>query len=258
MGGAGGWGSTIPTGAAAVGVGSGMAMGMGAGRGLGVRGCGAAGLGGGGVGGAGGAGGAGGGGGAMNSLSTSAGTITSTAWRSNPVCKAQMPATCSTTTEPAITALRLKPPEEPYRSNWDIDEIRADAKPHGRQNSHWIVTGRRISSLAQDPPDGTYNDDQAACECGEERHVLPSWIRGAGWAVCGAISLCTAATGWDAQHCATTSRAQSSQRPHWVATPSSNWISSKLMPARAWRAISRSEIRRHTQTIMEQAALAGC
>jgi len=50
--------------------------------------------------------------------------------------------------------------------------------------------------------------------------------------------------------CATMSRAHSSQFPHWVATPSSNWISSKLMPARAWQAISRSEIRWHTQTIM--------
>ncbi len=63
-------------------------------------------------------------------------------------------------------------------------------------------------------------------------------------------SLCSAATGCDAWHWATTSRAQPSQQPHWVATPSSNWISSKPMPARAWRAISRSETRRQTQTIM--------
>ena len=62
--------------------------------------------------------------------------------------------------------------------------------------------------------------------------------------------LCNAATGWLLWHWATTSRAQPSHRPHWVATPSSNWISSKPMPARAWRAISRSETRRQTQTIM--------
>ena len=51
-------------------------------------------------------------------------------------------------------------------------------------------------------------------------------------------------------HWATTSRALLSHRPHWVATPSSNWMSSKPIPARAWRAISRSEIRRQTQMIM--------
>ena len=63
-------------------------------------------------------------------------------------------------------------------------------------------------------------------------------------------SLRSAATGLEAWHCATTSRAQPSQQPHWVATPNSNCISSKPMPARAWRAISRSETRRQTQTIM--------
>lgn len=66
-----------------------------------------------------------------------------------------------------------------------------------------------------------------------------------------------AATGEVALHWATTSRAQHSQRPHWVATPSSNWMSSKLIPARAWRAISRSEIPLQTQTIMVGQALAG-
>lgn len=65
----------------------------------------------------------------MNSLSTWAGTIISTAWRSSPDCSAHRPATCSTTTEPAITALRLKPPEEPYRSNWDIDGMAAGTEP---------------------------------------------------------------------------------------------------------------------------------
>ena len=65
------------------------------------------------------------------------------------------------------------------------------------------------------------------------------------------------ATGWVELHWATTSRAQPSQLPHWVATPSSNWISSKLMPARAWRAMSRSETRRQTQMIMA-VRVAGC
>ena len=55
---------------------------------------------------------------------------------------------------------------------------------------------------------------------------------------------------WVAAHCATMSRAQPSHCPHWVATPSSNWMSSKLIPPRTWRAISRSETRRQTQTIM--------
>jgi hypothetical protein len=59
-----------------------------------------------------------------------------------------------------------------------------------------------------------------------------------------------AATGRLAQHWDTTSRAKHSHWPHWVATPSSNWMSSKSMPAWAWRAISRSETRRQTQTIM--------
>jgi hypothetical protein len=40
-----------------------------------------------------------------------------------------------------------------------------------------------------------------------------------------------------------------------VATPSSNCTSSKVIPARTWRAISRSDTRRHTQTIMAGAAV---
>src|SRR3990167_10792644 len=38
------------------------------------------------------------------------------------------------------------------------------------------------------------------------------------------IQLCWAMLAW-AWHLSITSRAQSSQRPHWVATPSSNWMS---------------------------------
>ena len=111
MGGAGGCGVVMPTGAAGAGVGSAMATGMGAGRGA------ALGAGRGGGGGAGGGGATwGGAGGAMNSLSSSAGTMTSAARRSKPDCRAQMPATCSAMTEPAITALRLTPPEGAKRS----------------------------------------------------------------------------------------------------------------------------------------------
>lgn len=110
-----------------------------------------------------------------------------------------------------------------------------------------------IGLFMQDPPDRAYDDDQTSCECVERFHAVPSWMVVAGWTAFGSVSLYRAATGCEAQHCATTSRAQSSQRPHWVATPSSNWISSKLIPARAWRAISRSETRWQTQTIMVQA-----
>ena len=102
----------MPAGASGDGVGSAMASGMGVGRctTLGA-GLGGAGAGGGGVGfaGVGGAGGVGGVGGAMNSLSNSAGTITSAALRTKPDCSAQMPATCSATTDPTITVLRLNP-----------------------------------------------------------------------------------------------------------------------------------------------------
>src|SRR3989344_2138096 len=117
---------------------------------------------------------------------------------------------------------------------------------------------KRPRLFAKDPPGRACDEDQAACECREEFHDLLSRMELASWIVFGAASLCRAATGLDALHCATTSRAQLSQHPHWVATPSSNWISSKLMPARAWRAISRSEIRRQTQTIMAAGSVAGC
>jgi hypothetical protein len=97
---------------------------------------------------------------------------------------------------------------------------------------------RNRQLLTKNPPDRAGDEDQAAAECREEFH---------------------AATGWEALHCATTSRAQPSHWPHWVATPSSNCTSSKVMPARTWRAISRSDTRRHTQTIMAvRRQLAGC
>ena len=109
----------------------------------------------------------------------------------------------------------------------------------------------------KNPPGGAGDDDQADAEGREEFHVLLSVMALASWIELGSDSRLSAAIGWEALHCATTSRAQLSHWPHWVATPSSNWMSSKLMPARAWRAISRSETRRQTQTIMA-VGLAGC
>ena len=106
----GGWGVVMPVGALGAGVGSAIATGIGAGRGAAL---------GAGLGGGGGAGGGGmtfgGAGGAMNSLSSSAGTITSAALRTRPDCRAQMPATCSATTERPIKALRLTPQGEAKR-----------------------------------------------------------------------------------------------------------------------------------------------
>src|SRR6266568_1731679 len=80
-----------------------------------------------------------------------------------------------------------------------------------------------------------------ACAGGCWPQALPSLAEEASW---------MAATGRQGLHWETTSRAAHSHWPHWVATPSSNWMSSKSMPAWAWRAISRSETRRQTQTIM--------
>ena len=112
------------------------------------------------------------------------------------------------------------------------------------------MANRRNSKLfTKGPPGRAHGEDQAAAEgaelckegCAEEFHARLSKMALASW---------MAATGCDALHCATMSRAQPSQRPHWVATPSSSWMSSNPKPARAWRAISRSETRWQTQTIM--------
>jgi len=102
--------------------------------------------------------------------------------------------------------------------------------------------------IAQGPPGGAQDEDQDYAEAKDGFHAALSWMRLASW---------MAATGWFALHWATTSRAQLSHCPHWVATPSSNWMSSKSIPARAWLAISRSDTRRQTQTIMAELALAG-
>ena len=123
MGGAGGWGVSTPVGALGSGVGSAIAMGRGAGGGVGalvmVRFTGA-GLG------AGGGGSTLGTGASMISVRISTGRITSTARRSRPDCMAQSTATCSSTTPPAMAALRLMPgPEAKREEEVVIDQGRA-------------------------------------------------------------------------------------------------------------------------------------
>jgi len=61
---------------------------------------------------------------------------------------------------------------------------------------------------------------------------------------------CRCAVGCEGWHCIQTARALDSHRPHWVATPMSIWMSSKLMPQRAAWAMVLSFTRRQTQTIM--------
>src|SRR5690349_2203127 len=86
--------------------------------------------------------------------------------------------------------------------------------------------------LTKDPPDGACDKNQAAAERREEFHALLSEMEVASWIALVPDSRFNAATGCEALHCATISRAQPSHWPHWVATPSSNWTSSKVMPAR--------------------------
>ena len=86
----------------------------------------------------------------------------------------------------------------------------------------------RISSAVEDPPcradDQNQTDGERCEEGGELFHGLLSrgWLAGFRLAI-----------GQMALHCATTSRAEPSHLPHCVAMPSSNWISSKPIPARA-------------------------
>jgi hypothetical protein len=61
---------------------------------------------------------------------------------------------------------------------------------------------------------------------------------------------CKCAVGFEGRHCIHTARALDSHWPHWVATPMSIWMSSKLMPQRAAWAMDLSFTRRQTQTIM--------
>src|SRR5690606_40757124 len=67
-------------------------------------------------------------------------------------------------------------------------------------------------------------------------------------------SSCRCAMGWLRQHSDQTARAHDSHLPHWVATPSSSWMSSKPMPERAARAMVWSLTRWQTQTIMVNGA----
>lgn len=154
-----------------------------------------------------------------------------------------------------MTALRERP-----RTEGGGEEKRSDTINYGVP-ALWkgarVQRNRRL--LTKNPPDRAGDEDQAAAECREEFHALLSVMELASWIDLGSDSRLSAATGWEALHCATTSRAQPSHWPHWVATPSSNCTSSKVMPARTWRAISRSDTRRHTQTIMAvRRRLAGC
>ena len=154
-----------------------------------------------------------------------------------------------------MTALRDRP-----RTEGGDEEKRSDTINYGVPA---LAKGARVQRnrqlLTKNPPDRAGDEDQAAAECREEFHALLSVMELASWIDLGSDSRLSAATGWEALHCATTSRAQPSHWPHWVATPSSNCTSSKVMPARTWRAISRSDTRRHTQTIMAvRRQLAGC
>lgn len=119
---------------------------------------------------------------------------------------------------------------------------------HLRRNNHW---GRRGTREALQSPkcermhgqDHGRNGHFGACrvsgrrfERTHEERVASGWGSAeevAGYSMGAGVSmaLCKAATGAWERHCATRSRAVLSQQPHWVATPSSNWISSKLIPA---------------------------
>ena len=225
-----------------------MAAGSGGGRGALTRGAGA-GAGTRAVVGAGGGGGAGGltfgVGGAMNSLSNSAGTTNSCTRCTRPDCSAHRAAPCKASTAPTINVVRRGPPAGAKRSTWDIKEGEHNALVYQEMQAN-----KTRKLVAKDPPGRPRHEDHAAWDGDDEIQRRLSRIQLAGRRGRTSASLRRAATGRDGLHWATTSRAHPSQHPHWVATPSSNWISAKLMPARAWRAISRSEIRRQTQTIM--------
>jgi hypothetical protein len=105
-----------------------------------------------------------------------------------------------------MTALRLIPPEEENLSDWDIFERWVSA--------HDTRAGERQKpgSLAENPPGASNDEDQAAEQNGEEGHALLSKILLASWI--GWVAFWIWATAPEALHCATTSRAQFSQRPH--------------------------------------------
>ena len=215
-GGAGGWGVVTPTGAAGAGVGSAMATGWGAGRGrttglttrcfTGV-----------------GAGSTTGFGrstfGAGGSISWDSISIGTTIWAvrcNRPACSAHSAAMWANTTLPAMTALRLKPAAKGRVA----DRVMGTDEMACRQQSS-AKTGFPL--LAQNPPDRADDQNQAGAECCDEFHAPPQRLAGARMlAGVPLSSRLNAATGCEALHCATTSRAQPSHWPHWVATPSSS------------------------------------
>ncbi len=193
-------------------------------------------------------GGAGGAGGATNSLSNAAGTMSSSGcrWLSAP-CNAHRAAPCARAMPATTAALRL-----PWGAGRNRSEDIKKNSCQRTQNMRWQPIGLQIQRLkiqgsarpmtTSEKPSvqtsmGRFQTAQAQAPPPTQAHARTESFR-------------SAATGLLGLHCATTSRAQPSHWPHWVATPNSHWISSKPMPARAWRAISRSEIRRQTQTIM--------
>ncbi len=237
--------------ASATGAGSGVRTGAGVGRGTGFAGRGV-GPGGGGVGGAGcgggGAGGAGGAGGVTNSLKSTAGTMISSGrwWLSAP-CSAHKAAPCASAMPATMAVLRLRCGAGRRKSE-DIKNNSCQRSPIGR----WLPICSK-NSAPENPGKCQGHGDQGERQCQCQHHspqAAQAQVPPCAQAQARLDSLRSAATGLPTLHCATTSRAQSSQRPHWVATPSSHWISSKPIPALAWRAISRSETRRQTQTIM--------
>ncbi len=102
------------------------------------------------------------------------------------------------------------------------------------------------------------NCSAIACKQGKLADSMGPQVRlQAGWSMItlraelgGTLALRHKATAPMAWHCACTSRAQSSQRPHCVATPSSHCSSANVAPPCDILVMSRSETRWQTQMIM--------
>src|SRR5688500_14056844 len=103
-----------------------------------------------------------------------------------------------------MTALRERP-----RTEGGGEEKRSDTINYGVPA---LAKGARLQRnrrlLTKNPPDRAGDEDQAAAECREEFHALLSVMELASWIDLGSDSRLSAATGWEALHCATTSRAQ--------------------------------------------------
>ncbi len=195
----------------------------------------------------------------MNCAITSAAIIWGSGGRLMPLCKAQMPAAWSVTTTPVIMALWPRAPAGASCSEEDIgskNRLKQPVWPALKASATVEEIYRTPVRTARELTCGrsTMSSLKPKSGCLQRLRRMPCFaLQNRGWQaelVWAATSLWMAAVVPLEQHLSTTSRAQVSQRPHCVATPSSNWISSKLMPACAWRAISRSDTRWHTQTIM--------